>query len=99
MVSTFRGHPFQHAPATSVAPQPVPAAATLARSPQRLSAAPVSVARQPAPALARSPAGANAPSGAGGAGGGSDGDAAYHEFLRRVRDEREQLGQLIPHPF
>jgi hypothetical protein len=100
MVSPHRSaHPFQDAPAPPAAPRSAPETATLARSPQRLTAAPISVARQAAPTLARSPAAANAPAPAGGGGGGSDSDAAYHELLRRVRDEREQLGQLIPHPF
>jgi outer membrane receptor protein involved in Fe transport len=105
MVSPHRSaHPFQDAPAPPAAPRSAPETATLARSPQRLTAAPISVARQAAPTLARSPAAANAPApaaggGGGGGGGGSDSDAAYHELLRRVRDEREQLGQLIPHPF
>jgi hypothetical protein len=85
--------PVAPPPLTPAHPQPMPA--TLARSP-RLSPAPISLARQAAPVLARSAAGGNA---GGGSAGGSDSDAAYHEFLRRVRDEREQLGQLIPHPF
>ena len=37
------------------------------------------------------------------AGGGSaaagGGDAAYDDLLRRLREEQEQLGQLIQHPF
>ncbi|HJS96401.1 MAG TPA: hypothetical protein VJ741_19195 [Solirubrobacteraceae bacterium] len=28
-----------------------------------------------------------------------DPDAAYRDLLTRVREEREQLGQLISHPF
>jgi hypothetical protein len=28
-----------------------------------------------------------------------DPDAAYRDLLSRVREEREQLGQLISHPF
>jgi hypothetical protein len=28
-----------------------------------------------------------------------DPDAAYRDLLHRVREEREQLGQLISHPF
>jgi hypothetical protein len=28
-----------------------------------------------------------------------DSDAAYRDLLSRVREEREQLGQLISHPF
>jgi hypothetical protein len=26
-------------------------------------------------------------------------DAAYRDLLQRVREEREQLGELISHPF
>jgi hypothetical protein len=39
--------------------------------------------------------------GGGGAGGGEGGDAGavYDEVLRRIRQEQEQLGQLITHPF
>jgi hypothetical protein len=49
-------------------------------------------------------AGGSAGDGGGGAGGGGgdtggDSDAAYAELLQRVREEQEQLGQLIPHPF
>jgi hypothetical protein len=32
-------------------------------------------------------------------GGGADSDAVYEEVMRRLRQEQEQLGQLIPHPF
>ena len=56
------------------------------------------IARQPsgAPAgpAARAPA-----SGGSGAGAGDDTDAIYDEILRRLRQEQEQLGQLIRHPF
>jgi hypothetical protein len=31
--------------------------------------------------------------------GGSNSDSVYDEVLRRLREEQEQLGQLIPHPF
>jgi hypothetical protein len=31
--------------------------------------------------------------------GDADPDAAYRDLLLRVREEREQLGQLISHPF
>ena len=40
--------------------------------------------------------------GAGGSGGGDssgDSDAIYDEVLHRVRQEQEQLGQIILHPF
>ncbi|HEX3689597.1 MAG TPA: hypothetical protein VHV28_07870, partial [Solirubrobacteraceae bacterium] len=47
--------------------------------------------------------GAGPSSGGGGGGGGSAGghssDLIYGEMLRRVREEQEQLGQLINHPF
>lgn len=56
------------------------------------------IARQPsgAPAgpAARAPA-----SGGSSAGAGDDTDAIYDEILRRLRQEQEQLGQLIRHPF
>jgi hypothetical protein len=71
----------------------------------------VTVVRPPAPApqvLARQPTGTRtlaraADTGGGGGGGfgggGSDSGALYDEVLSRVREEQEQLGQLIPHPF
>jgi hypothetical protein len=37
--------------------------------------------------------------GGGGGGGGGDGDQVYSEVMRRIREEQEQLGQLINHPF
>jgi hypothetical protein len=37
--------------------------------------------------------------GGGGGGGGGDGDQVFSEVMRRVREEQEQLGQLINHPF
>jgi hypothetical protein len=63
-----------------------------------MSPAPRTLARQvapPTPTLAR----AAGDGGGGGGGGGADSDAAYHDLLRRLRDEQEQLGQLIKHPF
>jgi hypothetical protein len=74
---------------------------------QPLSAAPVTTAPlQPVARLARaidggmpSPAGAVSGGGGGGGGAGGDAGAVYDEVLRRVRQEQEQLGQLIPHPF
>jgi hypothetical protein len=39
------------------------------------------------------------PSGGGGGGGGHNSDENFNELLRRVREEQEQLGQLINHPF
>jgi hypothetical protein len=54
----------------------------------------------PASAAVSTPgAGGSAGAGAGGGDTGGDSDAAYRDLLRRVRDEQEQLGQLIPHPF
>jgi hypothetical protein len=26
-------------------------------------------------------------------------DAVYEELLRRLREEQEQLGRIVPHPF
>jgi hypothetical protein len=37
--------------------------------------------------------------GGGGGGGGHSSDLIFDEMLRRVREEQEQLGQLINHPF
>jgi hypothetical protein len=37
--------------------------------------------------------------GAGAGGGGADIDHIYRELLRRLREEREQLGQAISEPF
>jgi hypothetical protein len=36
---------------------------------------------------------------AGGGGGGADIDHIYRELLRRLREEREQLGQSVSEPF
>jgi hypothetical protein len=46
-----------------------------------------------------SPASDTAGGGGGGGGEGADAGAVYDEVLRRVRQEQEQLGQLIQHPF
>ena len=43
--------------------------------------------------------GGSAGGGGGGGGGGGDSDQIYAEVMRRVREEQEQLGQLINHPF
>jgi hypothetical protein len=43
--------------------------------------------------------GGGAAGGGGGDGGGGDGDQIFSEVMRRVREEQEQLGQLITHPF
>lgn len=58
--------------------------------------APVTVARQPAPSAPAPGGGA-----AGGASGGSGGDvdADHRQLLRRLQEEQEQVGHLIPHPF
>ncbi|HEY1520239.1 MAG TPA: hypothetical protein VGF91_27695 [Solirubrobacteraceae bacterium] len=53
------------------------------------------LARAPSAGVPTSPGEA---SGGGGSAGGDSG-AVYDEVLRRVRQEQEQLGQLIPHPF
>jgi hypothetical protein len=37
--------------------------------------------------------------GASGGSAGGDSDLIYTEVMRRVREEQEQLGQLIDHPF
>jgi hypothetical protein len=58
-----------------------------------LSSAPRTLSREPAAPTT----GGGGSSGGGSA--GSDGDSDYHELLRRLRAEQEQLGQLVPHPF
>ena len=93
------------APGAGTTPKPAPSA------PQRIARTP---APQPSPAapvrtLARAVPGADAAGGAagggaasgggGGGGGGHNSDENYAELLRRVREEQEQLGQLINHPF
>jgi hypothetical protein len=51
--------------------------------------------------LARATHGADraAAGGVSGGGAGGDSDAIYDEVLRRLRQEQEQLGRLINHPF
>jgi hypothetical protein len=75
-----------------VQPAPPQAAAqrTLAREPTA-TPAPLTVSRQAT----------STPSAGIGHGGGSGGDSAagHQDLLRHLREEREQLGQLIPHPF
>ena len=44
-------------------------------------------------------AGGGGSSGGDGGGGGHNSDLIDTEMLRRVREEQEQLGQLINHPF
>jgi hypothetical protein len=62
----------------------------------------------PALTLARAPADGSSGGGGGGGGGGGDGgggggggdgDQIMSEVMRRVREEQEQIGQLINHPF
>jgi hypothetical protein len=43
--------------------------------------------------------GGGAGGGSGGGGGGADSDKSYNEIMHRLREEQEQLGQLIQHPF
>ncbi|MGZ4169160.1 MAG: hypothetical protein ACXVRW_06100 [Solirubrobacteraceae bacterium] len=52
-----------------------------------------------AAAAAAAGAAAGASGAAGGGGGGHNSDLIYTEMLRRVREEQEQLAQLINHPF
>jgi hypothetical protein len=99
-------------PGAGTAPRPARSAPQrLARAPRaaRPSTAP------PVRTLARAAPGADAaadaagggggggaaahPSGGGGGGGGHNSDENFNELLRRVREEQEQLGQLINHPF
>jgi hypothetical protein len=67
--------------------------------------APVTLSRSPlgsVGALRGAAAAAAGPAFGGGSGGSSAGggsDDAYDDLLRRLRDEQEQLGQLIQHPF
>jgi hypothetical protein len=79
---------------------------TLARAPQpttssRPNRTPVVVARQTPGSEFDGGGGHESAAGSGSSslGGGSDSDSVYSEVLRRVREEQEQLGQLIPHPF
>ena len=57
------------------------------------------IARQPSGAPAGPARRARPASGGSSAGAGDDTDAIYDEVLRRLRQEQEQLGQLIRHPF
>jgi hypothetical protein len=67
--------------------------------PRRLSRAPT--APTPAPAIDALTSSNHAPPPTASAddNNNSDPDAAYRDLLHRVREEREQLGQLIDHPF
>jgi hypothetical protein len=78
----------------------VPARATLSRQPLGPRSAAATLARQPALGVARAAERAGTEgAGAGSGGAGGDSDAIYDEVLRRLRQEQEQLGQLINHPF
>ena len=57
------------------------------------------LARAPATGADQRGGGGGGGSGGGGGGGGQDSDLIYTEVMRRVRQEQEQLGQLIDHPF
>ena len=98
--------------AAAATPSPMPFTTTPPPRPQAASSAPTRVlarsataapppAFTPAPVqLARAPAAQHpASGGGGGASGSGSGDAVYDELLRRLRDESEQLGRLIQHPF
>ena len=93
------------APGAGTTPKPAPSAPQrLARTPapQPSPAAPVRTLARAVPgadaAGAEPPEGAAAAGGGGGGGGGHNSDQNYAELLRRVREEQEQLGQLINHP-
>jgi hypothetical protein len=81
--------------------QPAPIHPT---QPVPMAARPAMLARQAA-GTDGSPGGAPALAGGGSAGqapstgSGGDSDAIYDEVIRRLRQEQEQLGQVIPHPF
>jgi hypothetical protein len=92
---------------TAIAPPVPPPPPTTSATPP---APPITLARQP---INRAPSPAPAPTsgrglasggggltgGGGGGGGGTDIDHIYRELLRRLREEREQLGQAINEPF
>jgi hypothetical protein len=79
------------------APAGPPAAAQRART---AASSPLTLARQASLLPASAPARVTPPaSGTGAASTGGDSDLAYRELLRRLQQEQEQLGQLIPHPF
>ncbi|HEY2318994.1 MAG TPA: hypothetical protein VGH67_11900 [Solirubrobacteraceae bacterium] len=89
--------PSTLARATTTRRPPVTAPArTVARA---LPESPASAAATAAGASAAGASGAGSGGGSGGDGGGHDSDLIYTEMLRRVREEQEQLGQLINHPF
>jgi hypothetical protein len=78
-------------PIAAAQPAAPPQTRTLARQTAGLPRAAASGSPEP-------PAGGASTTGVGG-GEGGDAGAVYDEVLRRVRQEQEQLGQLIPHPF
>jgi hypothetical protein len=84
---------LSRAPATPQTPAAPPSSAprTLSRE-ATATPAPLTVARQ-----ATSTPSAGIAHGGGGSGGDSAAD--HQDLLRHLREEREQLGQLIPHPF
>jgi hypothetical protein len=93
--------PARAAPAPP-AQQLTPATAKLSRVVATARPRPAGPARTLARALPESAGGATGASGGGGGGGvggGHNSDLIYTEMLRRVREEQEQLGQLINHPF
>jgi len=93
-------------PAAPSAVVPPSHAATAERSPA-VSRPPVRAAvASPQPSMSPRPgsrilarATSDSGGGGGGGGGGQDSDLIYTEVMRRVRQEQEQLGQLISHPF
>jgi hypothetical protein len=101
--ATLARRPAPGAPSTPVASRPSPVVAAPARRP--LAAAPArTLARAAADAPAAGTGGAGGGGGGGGGdggggGGGGDGDQVFSEVMRRVREEQEQLGKLISHPF
>ena len=62
-------------------------------------AGPVRTLARALPESAGGAGGGGSGGGGGGGGGGHNSDLIYTEMLRRVREEQEQLGQLINHPF
>jgi hypothetical protein len=107
LARTARGplaHPAGRADATTTSQPPVTVhqpgsvQSRLARAPAAPSVQPPAAAQMAG--FGGSPAAHNAAAGhSGGTGHGGDADAIYDEVLRRVRQEQEQLGQLITHPF
>ncbi len=86
--------PRRRSPAPRSARSPAPPRRPAASSP----APPPRPARRPS-APPRRPAPRALGGGGGHAAAGGSGDTAHDELLRRLRDEQEQLGTLIQHPF